>query len=39
MLNPNMCAEYLQLKLSCIIDVSIQGKEKSGLGALQDYTV
>ncbi len=38
MLNPNMYAEQLQLKLSCIISVSIQGKEKSGLGAVQDYT-
>jgi len=39
MLNPNMYAEQLQLELSCIIAVSIQGKAKSGLGAVQDYTV
>ena len=39
MLNPNMSAEQLQLKLSCVIAVSIQGKEKSGLSAVQDYTV
>jgi len=39
MLNPNMCAEQLQLKLSCMVAVSVQGKEKSDLVALQDYTV
>jgi len=39
MLNPNMCAEQLQLKLSFLIAVSTQGKEKSASGSVQDDTV